>query len=50
MLTPMRPHEFQRRANRNDPGGIDVVVGDVVMALDMVEVNSFGDARLLVEI
>ena len=39
-----------RRTERNDPGGIDVVVRDVIMPLDVVEVDRVGDAVDLVEI
>ena len=34
----------------NDTGWIDVVMGDVVMPLDMVEVHGVGDAVALIEI
>ena len=39
-----------RRTERNNPGGIDVVVRDVIVPLDMVEVDRVGDAVDLVEI
>ena len=35
---------------RDDTGRIDVVVGDVVMPLDMVEVHGVGDAVGLIEV
>ena len=35
---------------RNDTGWIDVVVGDVVMPLDVVEVHGIGDAVGLIEV
>ena len=34
----------------DDTGWIDVVVGDVVMALDVVEVDGVGDAVGLIEV
>ena len=34
----------------NDTGWIDVVMGDVVMPLDMVEVHGVGDAVALIEV
>ena len=38
------------RTEGDDAGRIDVVVGDVVMPLDMVEVHGVGDAVGLVEV
>jgi hypothetical protein len=35
---------------RDDTGWIDVVVGDVVVLLDVVEVYGFGDAVGLIEV
>ena len=37
-------------AKRDDTGWIDVVVGDVVMPLDVVEVHGIGDTVGLIEI
>jgi hypothetical protein len=37
-------------SDRNDAGGIDVVVGDIIVPLDMVEIYGFTDAVGLVEI
>ena len=37
-------------ADWNDTGGIDIVVRDVVVPLDMVEIHSFGDTVGLVEV
>ncbi len=37
-------------AKRDDTGRIDVVVGDVVMPLDVVEVHGVGDAVGLIEV
>ena len=37
-------------AEGDDTGGIDIVVGDVVMPFDMVEVHGIGDAVGLIEI
>ena len=34
----------------NDTGRIDVIVGDVVMPLNMVEVHGVGDAVALIEV
>ena len=38
------------RTKRDDTGWIDVVVGDVVVPLDVVEVDGIGDAVGLIEI
>ena len=38
------------RTKRDDTGWIDVVVGDVVMPLDVVEVHGVGDAVGLIEV
>src|SRR6476660_2627999 len=46
----MRGSEVLYRPERDDPGGIDVVVRDVIMSFDMVEVDRVGDAVDLVEI
>jgi len=46
----VRLHEIQCRANWNNPRGIDVVMGDVVVALDVVEVHRLRDAWLLINI
>ena len=43
-------HEVQHWTNRNDAGGVDVVVCDVIVALDMVNVHRLGDAVDLIEI
>ena len=37
-------------AKRDDTGWIDVVVGDVVVPLDVVEVHGLGDAVGLIEV
>ena len=37
-------------AKRDDTGWIDVVVGDVVMPLDVVEVHGIGDPVGLIEV
>ena len=39
-----------RGTHRNDPEWVDVVVGEVVVTLDVIEVYRLGDARLLVEV
>jgi hypothetical protein len=46
----MRSGQVLVRAERDDAGGIDVVVGDVVVPLDMIEVRGVGDAVSLVDI
>src|SRR5262245_48786831 len=43
-------HEVLVRSDRNDAGGIDVVVRDVIVTLDMVEVHRLGDALDLIQI
>lgn len=45
-----RPQVILDRSQGHDAGGIDVAVGDVVMALDVVEVHGPGDAGLLEEV
>jgi len=46
----VRGSEVLYRPERYDPGGIDVVVRDVIMSFDVVEVDCVGDAVDLVEI
>ena len=46
----MGPGQIQERADGNDPGGVDVVVGHVVVAPDMIQVHRLGDAWLLVQV
>ena len=46
----MGPGQVKQGANRNDPCRIDVVVREVIVALDMVEIDRRGDSRLLVEV
>ena len=38
------------RSQGNDAGGINLFVGHVIMALDMINTDRFGNARLLIEI
>ena len=45
-----RAREVHERTDRNDPGRIDIVVREVIVALDVVEVDRFGDAVDLIEI
>ena len=42
--------EVEERAEGNDAGRVDLGVGDVVVALDVIEVHGVGDARLLIEV
>src|ERR1043166_8138533 len=46
----MRAGEVEQGTERDDAGGVDVVVGDVVVTLDMVDVDGFEDAGLLIKI
>ena len=46
----MRTIQVQDRTDGNDPGGINFVVGHVIVALDMVDVHGLSDARLLIEV
>lgn len=47
ILTHMR-RESDHRSDRHNAGGIDIDVSLIVMALNMVEVDRFSDAVLLV--
>ena len=49
-LAAMGGRQILVRTEGDDAGRIDVVVGDVVMPLDMVEVHGVGDAVGLVEV
>ena len=46
----MRLRKIKRWPNRDDPRGIDLRVGHVVMTLDVVEVHGVDDAGLLIQI
>jgi len=46
----MRPIEIERRSNRDNAIRIDLMMGQIIMAFDVVEVDRFGDARLLVKV
>lgn len=46
----MRGGEILVGAKRDDTGWIDVVVGDVVVPLDVIEVHGVGDAVGLIEV
>src|SRR5262249_2441870 len=46
----MGPVQVEQRAERNDPGRIDLVVSYVVMTFDVVQIHGVGNARLLIEI
>src|SRR5436190_9614512 len=50
MRPPVWLGEVQRRTDRNNSRGIDVIVRDVVVALDVVEVYGLRDAGLLIKI
>ena len=46
----MRTVQVQRRADRDNAGWIDVIVREIVVALDVIEVHRFGDPGLLIEV
>jgi hypothetical protein len=50
LLATVRGGEVLVRADRDDAGGIDVVVGDVVVALDVVKIDGARDAVDLIEV
>ena len=49
-LASVRPGEIQRWTDRNDLARVNIVMCDVVVALDVIKVHCFGDPRLLVEV
>ena len=49
-LTAMWPSQVLFGTERHDAGGVDVVVRDVIMALDVVEVDRIGNAVGLIEV
>ena len=49
-LASMRPGQIQCGTDWNDAGRIDVVVSDVVVPLDVIKVDSLGDAGVLIEV
>lgn len=46
----MRRRQVLFWSDRNDAGGIDVVMGDIVVPLDMIEMYGFSNAVCLVEV
>ena len=50
MFAAVRGREILVGAKRDDAGWIDVVVGDVVVPLDVVEVHGVGDPVGLIEV
>ena len=50
MFAAVRSGQILVGTKRNDTGWIDVVVGDVVVPLDVVEVHGVGDAVSLIEV
>jgi hypothetical protein len=49
-FSAMRRQEILRWADRNNPGGIDIVVSEIVMTFNVIEVHRIGNAIDLVEI
>lgn len=49
-LPPVRLREIECRSDRNDAGGVNLGVRHIVMALDVVEIDGVGDARLLIKV
>src|SRR5579884_3329691 len=48
-VAAMRRVQVLDRAERHDACGIDVIVSDVVVALDVIEIDGVGNSVLLVE-
>jgi hypothetical protein len=46
----MRTRQIKLWTDRNYLGRINVVVGDIVVLLDVVEAYGLGDSRLLIQI
>ena len=46
----MRGRQVLLRAERDNAGGIDVVVGDVVVTLDMIEIDRVGNPFSSIEV
>ena len=44
----MRPAQIDQRPNRHNPARVDLLVGHIIVALDVVEVHRLGNAWLLV--
>src|SRR2546425_11484805 len=49
-LAPVRLGEIQRWAEWHDPGGINFLVGHVVVSLDVIDADGLGDSGLLVKV
>ena len=46
----MRRPETLRRTDRDNPGRIDIVVSEIIMAFDVVKIHRIGNAIGLIEI
>ena len=46
----MRLCQINNRPERHDSGGINFLVGHVVMTLDVIDADRLGDSRVLIEI
>ena len=46
----VRALQIYDRSKGNNAGGIDVIVREIVVALDVIEVHRFGDPGLLIEV
>ena len=46
----MRTLKLQDWSKRNNPRRIDVIVGDVIVAFDVVEIDSLRNSRLLIKV
>ena len=49
-LASVRLAKIERRADRDDAGGINFRVRHVVMTLDVIEVDGLGDTGLLIQV
>jgi len=49
-LATVKAAQVLVRSERHDPGGIDRVVGHVIVPFDVIEIHGVGDAVILVEV
>jgi hypothetical protein len=46
----MRFRQVKHRTDRNNPSGINLLVREIVVPLDMIEANCLGDPGLLIQV
>ena len=49
-FSPMSSQEILIRAKWDNAGGINVIMRDVIMAFDVIKIDSVGDSLLLIQI